>query len=140
MKRIHLIISVVAIALVGFFVFSKLFFIGKKLEISFVKAQRHSQSDLAYKGCVNDFEWIIICEESQRRNLMKEGYTIPDIDFSKNYLIISRYKISRLYQKACDNPYTGVPDGLAVFDKKNSNEDFYYFYLIPRVKLSQGVG
>ena len=57
MKRIHLIISVVAIALVGIFVFSKLFFIGKKLEISFVKAQRHSQSDLAYKGCVNDFEW-----------------------------------------------------------------------------------
>ena len=140
MKRRHLIIYAVAIAFVGLLVLFKLFFIGKKLEVSFVKAQKHSQNDLAYKGCINNFEWIIICEESQRRNLMKEGYTIPDIDFSKNYLVISRYKISRLYQKACDNPYTGVPDGRAVFDKKKSNEDFYYFYLIPKVKLSQGVG
>lgn len=140
MKKIYLIIYAVTIVLVGLLVFFKLFFIGKKLEISFVKAQKHSQSDLTYKGCINNFEWIIICEESQRINLMKEGYTIPDIDFSKNNLIISRYKISRLYQKACDNPYTGVPDGRVVFDKKNSNEDFYYFYLIPKVKLSQGVG
>jgi len=72
----------------------------KELEISFVTAQKHTFQDFANKGCLNDFEWIIISGEEQRKNLEQEGYVIPYIDFDKNYLILSRYKISKLYLKA----------------------------------------
>jgi hypothetical protein len=140
MKKMYLISLIIVVAIVGLFVFSKHQIIGKKLEISFVTAQTHTQKDLVHNGCLNDFEWIIISGESQRKNLEQGGYIIPHIDFSKNYLIISRYKISKLYRKAGRNRCLGVPDGQAIFDKKNSNKDFYYFYLMPKIMLSQGVG
>lgn len=110
------------------------------MKISFVTAQKHTPKDLISNGGINDFEWIIISGEKQRKNLEQEGYVIPYIDFSKNYLIMSRYKIFKLYRKACNNSCLGVPDGRAVFDKENSDENFYYFYIMPKIMLSQGVG
>ena len=113
---------------------------GKKLKISFMKAEKYSSEELSYNGCINNFEWIIINDSNQRRNLIEDGYSIPPVDFSKNYLIISKYKISKLYQKTGRNQCTGAPDGKVIFDKKNSNRDYYYFYLMPTVMLSQSVG
>jgi hypothetical protein len=53
---------------------------------------------------------------------------------------MSRYKISKLYQEIFINKCVGVPDGRVIFDKENSNKNFYYFYLMPKIMLSQGVG
>jgi len=140
MKKMYVISLIVFVTVVGLFVFFKYQIIGKKLEISFITAQKHTPQDLAYNGCLNNFEWIIIRGESQKKNLEEEGYIIPHIDFDTNYLIISRYKISTLYRKAGRNECLGVPDGKAIFDKENSDKGFYYFYLMPKIMLSQGVG
>jgi len=140
MKKMYIILLIVVVTIVGLFIFFKYRIIGKELEISFVTAQKHTFQDLVYKGCLNDFEWIKISGEEQKKNLEQEGYVIPYIDFDKNYLILSRYKISKLYLKAGRSKCSGVPDGRAIFDKENSNTDFYYIYLMPRIMLSQGVG
>jgi len=140
MKKMYIISLIVVIAVVGIFFLLKYLIIGRELEISFVTAQKHTPKDLSFKGCLNDFEWIIISGEDQRRNLEQEGYVIPYNDFSKNYLLISRHKISKLFIKTGLNKCSGVPDGRVIFDRENSNRDFYYFYQIPRIMLSQGVG
>lgn len=134
------IITIIVAIIIGLFVFLKYQIIGKELKVSFVTAQKHTPKDLTFKGGINDFEWIIISGEEQRKNLEQEGYVIPYVDFSKNYLIMSRYKISKLYRKAGNNTCLGVPDGRAVFDKENSDENFYYFYIMSKIMLSQGVG
>jgi hypothetical protein len=140
MKRIYIILLIIIVVTIGLATFIKYLIIGKKLEISFITIQKHIPKDLAYNGCLNYYEWIIIKGEIQKENLEEEGYVIPDIDFSKNYLIISRYKILKLYQKTGINKSLGVPDGRVVFDKENSDKDYYYFYLMPKIMLSQGVG
>lgn len=140
MKNKYLISLIVLVAVVGVFVFVKHRIIGKELEISFVTAQEHTPEDLAFSGGLNEFEWIIIKGESQIKHFQEAGYIIPRIDFSKNYLIMSRYKISRLYRKPGIDPCSGVPDGRAFFDKRNSDNNFYYFYLMPTILLVQGVG
>ena len=53
---------------------------------------------------------------------------------------MSRFKITKLYQKPGCDECTGVPDGEAIFDKDKSDKNFYYFYLMPKIMLSQGVG
>ncbi len=140
MRKKHIILLIAIIAIAGLFVCFKHLILGEKLEISFVTAQKHTAKDLACHGGLNEFEWIIISGEEQRKNWEEEGYVIPLIDFSKNNLIISRHKISKLYRKAFNDPCLGVPDGKAIFDKKNSDKNFYYFYLMPKIVLSQGVG
>lgn len=137
----HVISLVIAIVAIGVFVFIKHLIKDKEIEISFIAAQEHTSKDLEYSGMgINYYEWIIISNEVQMRNLGKMGYVIPRIDFEKNYIIMSRYKISKLYRKASCNKCIGVPDGRAIFDKGNSNSNFYYFYLMPKIMLSQGVG
>lgn len=139
MKKVYVILSIVLMVILGLLLL-KYLIVGKKLEISFVTAQKHTQKDLAYDGFLNNFDWMIINNEEQRKNIEEEGYIIPSIDFNKNFLIMSRYKISLLYRKKYRNHCTGVPDGIIFFNKINSDKDFYYFYLMPRVMLSQGVG
>jgi len=139
MKKMYIILIIIVVAIIGFFLIKHLS-IGKKLEILFLNAQKHTPKDLAYEGFLNVFDWVILSNDEQKKNWEKEGYVIPSIDFNKNYLIISRYKISKLYKKARINRCVGVPDGYVIFDKKNSNKNFYYFYLMPKIMLSQGVG
>lgn len=135
-KYLMLIISIITI--VGLLFLTK-YLIGEKLEISYVTSYEHTPEDLAAEGFLNEFEWFIIRSDGQRENIEKEGYVVPSVDFSKNFLIISRYKISKLYRKPGCDECLGVPDGRAVFDKKNSDENRYYFYLMPTILLSQGV-
>jgi len=136
----HIIILIVGVTIVGLFIFSFHQIIRKELEITFIGARKYSPKALTYRGCLNQFEWIIISDDAQRENLEIEGYDIPNIDFNRNYLIISRYKISKLYRKAFFDKCSGVPRGRPIFDKDNSTQNNYYFYLMPRIMLSQGVG
>jgi hypothetical protein len=135
-KYLILIISVITIA--GLLFLTK-YLIGKKLEISYVTSQEHTPEDLAAEGLLNEFDWFIIRSEEQRGNIEKKGYVVPSVDFSNNFLIISRYKMSKLYRKPGCDECLGVPDGRAIYDKKNSDENRYYFYLMPTILLSQGV-
>jgi hypothetical protein len=139
MKKIYAILLIIIVVIIGVFVFFKHQIIGTELEISFVTEQKHTPKDMAADGLLNFFDWLILTDEGQKENWEEEGYVIPYVDFSKNFLIISRYKISKLY-KAGYNECEGVPDGKAIFDKKNSNKNFYYFYLMPKIWFSQGVG
>ena len=136
----YVVLLIIVVAAVGLFVLLKYLIIGKELEISFVTAQKHTSKTFGYNFGLDYGEWLIISGEEQRKNIENEGFIIPVIDFDKNFLIISRYKISKLYRKAGCNECLGVPDGRAVFDKENSDKDYYYFYLMPKIMLSQGVG
>ena len=131
-------IWIISIIIIGLLFLTK-YLIGEKLEISYVTSQEHTPKDLEAEGFLNEFDWFIIRSEGQRENIEKTGYIVPTVDFSKNFLIISRYKISKLYRKPGCDECLGVPDGRAIFDKKNSDENRYYFYLMPTILLSQGV-
>lgn len=137
MKK-YLIWIISIIIIIGLLFLTK-YLIGEKLEISYVTSQEHTPKDLEAEGFLNEFDWFIIRSEGQRENIEKTGYIVPTVDFSKNFLIISRYKISKLYRKPGCDECLGVPDGRAIFDKKNSDENRYYFYLMPTILLSQGV-
>ena len=143
MKRIieiSLLTIIITIIIVAIYQILFLIIVGKELTISFVASEKHTISDLKSSGYLNAFEWIIISDESQRNIFEEQGYTVPKIDFNNYYLIISRYKISKLYRKVFINPCTGVNDGRAIFVKEDSNNNYYYFYLMPKIMLSQGVG
>ena len=142
MKRLKILLvtGIVVFIFAGFFGIYCYYLQKVPLEISFITSEKHTEKSLTYEYALNSFEWIIIHGEGQKNNFEKEGYVIPSIDFDKNYLIISRYKITKLYRTARCNECEGVPDGCAVFDKKNSDKDYYYFYLMPKIMLSQGVG
>ena len=139
MKKKYIISLIIIVSVTLFFVL-KHQIIGKELKISFITSQKHTPKSLADNWGLNCYEWLIITNENQKNNFERDGYFMPFVDFNKNYLIISRYKISKLYQKAGINRCVGVPDGHAIFDKENSNKDFYYFYLMPNIILSQGIG
>ena len=134
------ILFIVIIIIIGLSFLLKYLIIGRELKISFITEQKHSNETIADSYGLNYHEWFIINSNLQVINLEKKGYIVPNINFNKNFLIISRYKISKLYRKAGCNECLGVPDGHAIFDKENSDKDFYYFYLMPKVWLSQGVG
>lgn len=140
MKKLYVILATSIAVAIGLFIFSKYLIVGKELEISFVTAQKYTLKNISDNGYLNRYEWFIISGEIQRNNLVEEGYIIPAIDFNKNYLIISKYKISKLYRTVGDDLCSGVPNGRVIFDKGNSNNNFYYFYLMPKIMLSQGVG
>lgn len=124
----------------GLAVSFKYIILGKEIEISLVTIERYEPQPIANDLCKNNNEWIIISNEIQMKNFEKDGFVIPHIDFNRNYLILSKYKISRIYQKLFVNRCSGVPDGYIVFDKKNSDKDSYYLYLMPPIMLSQGIG
>jgi hypothetical protein len=110
------------------------------IEISLLTIEERPTQPNEFDEILNSDEWIILTNEHQKVNWERAGYIIPLVDFNKNFIIISRYKISSLYQKAGTNKCLGVPDGKAVFDKANSNTNFFYIYLMPTIMLSQGVG
>lgn len=114
--------------------------IGTELKITFVNSQKHNDKDLASEYSINELEWFILHDTDHVKNWEKFGYVVPQIDFKNHYLIMSKYKILKLYQKPGCDECTGVPDGEAIFDKENSDKGSYYFYLMPKVMLSQGVG
>ncbi|MFN8366914.1 MAG: hypothetical protein U0Y96_06685 [Candidatus Kapaibacterium sp.] len=140
MTTIKVVILTVFAALSVVFFHFKDYLICKEVALLFVSAHKHTFHDVTADGGLNYFDWFIISDESQRSYLEQCGYAIPHIDFSKNYLIISKYRITKLtYKQVCES-CTGVPDGLATFDKENSQNDMYYFYIMPCIMLSQGVG
>ena len=128
------------LTVIGLCIFLKNIILGKELKISFITAQRYTPKDLSYNGGLNVYEWFVIRCDEQRENLLKEGYLIPNIDFRKNYLIVSRYKISKSYIKPRYNSCQYIMEGQVIFDKINSNENFYYFYTMSTIELSQGIG
>jgi hypothetical protein len=142
MKKILLIIGLLVTVGLLYYLFSadKPSKDSTELKIVFVKAQRHNTKDLSCDCLINNYEWIILSDNGQQQNWENDGYVIPQVDFSKNYLIMSKYKIIKLYKKPGCDECLGVPDGQAIFDKSNSNSDFYYFYFMPTIMLSQGVG
>ena len=142
MKKIAIIIGLILTAGLLYYIFSPdTPTIGStELKIAFVTSQRHNSKDLSCDCLINNHDWIILSDSAQQKNWENDGYIIPPVDFSKNYLIMSKYKITKLYKKPGCDECLGVPDGDAFFDKSNSDKNLYYFYLMPKVMLSQGVG
>ncbi len=141
MKKIIIILSpIIIVTGIVLFIFMKDNIIRKEMKISFIIAQNHTSKDLAYNGFLNSFEWVILSNEEQKKNWEDAGYIIPFVNFEKNYIIISRYKILKLYQKGSKSECTGVSDGKIIFDKEGSDSNLYYIYLMPNVMLSQGIG
>ena len=91
MKRV-IIVCLAVLFVVGLVYLTKFLFWGTKQDILFVSMQKHTPKDIDYKGGLNSFEWFIVTGDAQRDNLEREGYVLPKIDFSKNYLIISKEK------------------------------------------------
>lgn len=142
MKKIVIIIGLILIGVLSYYIFSpNTPTIGStELPINFVTSQKHNDKDLSCDCLINHFDWIILSDSGQQKNWENDGYVIPPVDFSKNYLIMTKYKITKLYKKPGCDECLGVPDGQVIFDKSNSDKDYYYFYLMPKVMLSQGVG
>lgn len=138
-KKLFLYICVL-IAIVGSLILSKYLLVGKELDIAYISTQKHTSKDLGCLGGLNTFNWFIVSTVTQRINLEESGYHLPEIDFNKHYLILSRFKISKLYQSIFKCPCSGVPKGRLYFDKENSKDDSYYVYLMPPIMLSQGIG
>ncbi len=137
------------IILKGFTVFViciaiRLLFFENGIEIQLCHIQ-YSMGELSRDKVLKDNgDWVIISNEPQWENWVSWGYNLPMVDFSKNYLIISRYEIFRLYKKMWINRCLGVPDGKVVLKKHKRNlkdyNNYYYYYLMPPILLSQGVG
>ncbi|KKP37291.1 hypothetical protein A2483_05650 [Candidatus Peregrinibacteria bacterium RIFOXYC2_FULL_33_13] len=136
MKHKKLIIISSVLIITGAIIIGKFFFQIIPLTFS------NEESDIpANNKALNYDEWFIITNKQQRLNLMKEGYKIPDINFEKNFLITSQYKIKFLwsFRSFCDS-CTGMPNGHIIFDKQNSEQNKYYFYLMDKISLSQSAG
>jgi hypothetical protein len=142
MKKLIILLSLILIPVIAYFIYASTSdeSPGTEIKISFVAAQQHSGKDLNCNCLLNDYDWLILHSKDLQMNWQIEGYVIPTVDFTKNYLIMSRYKIIKLFRKKGCDECLGVPDGEAIFDKDNSDSDYYYFYIMPRIMLSQGVG
>lgn len=142
MKKIIIIIGLILTAGLLYYIFSPdTPPIGStELKISFVGSQRHNSKDLSSEYSIKRLEWFILSNEGQIKNWVEFGYIIPKVDLKDHYLIMSKFKILRLYKKPGCDECLGVPEGQATLDKTNSDKDFYYFYLMPKIMLSQGVG
>jgi hypothetical protein len=88
-----------------------------------------------------EYTWFMITGEPQYKNWHADGLSLPDCDFSKNYLILSQYKIDRLYfhpnyiDECC-----GAPPGFADLNRLGSKSHKVYIYKMPRILLTQGIG
>ena len=111
-----------------------------EIKIVFVKEQVHIHKDLSSGWLNYNWEWLILTDSIQKKNWEEVGYILPNIDFKKNFLIMSRYKIMKLYQLPGCDECEGVPKGEAIFNKKGSDKRYYYFYLMPKIWLTQGIG
>jgi hypothetical protein len=81
----------------------------------------------------SEYTWFI--------NWLADGLSLPHCDFSKNYLILSQYKIDRLYfhpnhiDECC-----GAPPGFADLNRLASKSHKVYIYKMPKILLTQGIG
>lgn len=119
-----------------FFIFL-LFF--HELSISYYSSKIYDESFNYSLGLVYE-DWLIIANDNQRLNLVNDGYEIPENDFKNNFMILSKYKIKGVYYFNFCDKCTGLPDGIAIFDKNKSNKNEYYLYTMPPVWLSQAAG
>jgi hypothetical protein len=137
MKKIVVILTIIIALIILYQIFN---YHDQKMETTFICVEKYKNKELARMGILNSFDWMIISDVEQKHHFEKEGYSFPNVDFSKNYLLFSKYKVKKLYRSNNINNCTGVPDGKIIFDKFHSRKDCYYFYLMPTLMLSQGVG
>ncbi|ULO08493.1 hypothetical protein H1230_06715 [Paenibacillus sp. 19GGS1-52] len=103
--------------------------------------------NLSYEGTTQrndkftpEYTWIEITSESQKQYYLDEyQLKLPIIDFNKNYMIISKYKIYKAYYTKHECICEGAPEGLAIFNYFSSQKN-YYIYRIPKILISQGIG
>jgi hypothetical protein len=74
MRKMYIISLVIIVTIIGLFVFTRYRIVGKELKISFVAEQKHTPQTLKYRWGLNYYEWMIITEEGQKKNLENEGY------------------------------------------------------------------
>lgn len=86
------------------------------------------------------YEWFIISSYEQRQNWVKEGLVLPECDFSKNFLIISHYKINKVFLDEHEREDLGVPTAYEIFDKAGSAPGSIYIYRMPAVMCDRAVG
>ncbi len=142
MKKIFILVGLVLVLGLTYYIFSAdTPPVGStELKISYVGASKHNSKDLSSDYSIKQLEWFILRNEEHVKNWEESGYVIPKVNFKDQYLIMSKFKILRLYKKPGCDECLGVPEGQAIFDKTNSDKDFYYFYVMPKILLSQGVG
>jgi len=87
------------------------------------------------------YTWFIVNNDSQYKYWTSSGLNLPPCDFSRNYLIVSRYKITAVfYSPFINDQCYGAPRGIAVFNKSGSKSEFAYVYRMPTIVLTQGIG
>jgi hypothetical protein len=88
-----------------------------------------------------DYTWFIVSQENQYRYWITDGLPLPTCDFSKNYLIVSKYKLKKLFfNPKWIDPCCGVPSGYADIDRMGSETHRVYIYRMPRILLAQALG
>jgi len=93
------------------------------------------------KDSKSDNCWFIISSKQQHQYWLEEGLNLPPCDYSRSYLIISRYKMTNLYYYPHrTDDCVGAPVGHASIDSKNSSPGKIYMYKMPIIFLAQGVG
>ncbi len=138
MKKIYVFLLIFASIII--FIIMKNFLFIKRIELNYIGSYQYDNKNSNFDNYFYLNDWVIISNEQQRKNWKESGYILPEINFNKQYIIISKYKIDKLYQKKYINKCSGVYDSKVIFDKKNSNIDFYYIYIMPKIMLTQGVG
>jgi len=89
----------------------------------------------------SEYTWFMVTGETQYNNWIADGLLLPPCDFSKNYLILSQYKVNRLYfhpnyiDECC-----GAPPGFADLNRIGSKNRKVYIYKMPKILLTQGIG
>lgn len=139
MKKIYVFLLILALIIVIFILMNKYLF-KKRIEINYIGSYQYFDKNSNYTNYFNSNDWVIISNKQQRKNWIESGYIIPEIDFNKNNIIISKYKIIKLYHKKYINRCSGVYDGIVIFNKRKSDNNFYYIYIMPKIILTQGIG
>jgi hypothetical protein len=89
----------------------------------------------------DDNSWFLVNDKVQYQNWSNKGLNLPKCDFSKNFLIVSRYRIAAaFYSPFINDECCGAPRGFAYYRKGKSEAGFAYIYLMPTIWLTQGIG
>ena len=90
---------------------------------------------------LTDDTWFMVIQEDQYEHWLGNGLKLPGCDFSKNYLILSKYKLEHLFfnPKWIDQ-CCGVPRGYTDLDRSGSRAGMVYIYRMPRILLAQAIG
>lgn len=135
-KKKHIIYLIIIPAFILIILFSY-FFInkGERLNITYVTT---AKSNIQFGEIPGN--WFMITHKEQYDNWVKKGLELPDVDFNRNYLIISKVKINKLYKSKYINEDCGVHDGIALYSIFGSQQHLYYIYKMDKIILSQGIG